>query len=161
MRRTHLTRSFLSKTDASMSDYKLQSPIARKPPPWDADGLSHQTRLELLEFESQELKHIIEQREHNNWRIESWLRFILTCLASGATWWWILFVTEQIRKQPAPMNEHVLIALMTTTTANILGVWAIVARYVWHVKEKPKESKPKKRKGRASDSDDDDKPNQK
>jgi prophage DNA circulation protein len=148
--------------------WRLQWPLTSKLAPTFRDETQPLgTRTESLAYENEELKYEILAHKHSTGKFESAVRIVFTILAAYATYTWASYVmhkVDDVMKLDMPgkpiitvAQEHILIALMTTTTASVLGAWAIVAKYVWHVPEEKPENKKKRNTSEAPpDSDEDD-----
>ena len=89
-----------------------------------------------FDFDKSAFEFKIKKHHHWEWWTDFGLRVLLTLGAAFFTWCWFLYIQSTVKDLPkSKLSDPVIIALLTTTTANILGAWAIVARYVWRVKE--------------------------
>lgn len=103
-------------------------------PTKDAD-LDLLTLQEKLVYETAKLEFIKNKHRHWEWWVDFLVRVVLTGCAAWFTYAWITYLQEVVTSIPKyRLSEAIIIALLTTTTANVLGAWAIVARYVWKVR---------------------------
>ncbi len=92
------------------------------------------TSLELETLKNAQLETKLKTTELWTGRANLAGRTIFSVGIFGLMFWWLLFVKEVIMlvaKNQAHLSDTVLIALITTTTANVLGLWAIVANYLY------------------------------
>ncbi len=80
-------------------------------------------KLEALELENTQLKNDIEDRKSYAGKI-----FILICLWLFA----VLLIVVVVGCKGMTLSDTVLVALITTTTINVLGLFLVVANYLFY-----------------------------
>jgi hypothetical protein len=82
-----------------------------------------------LELENRELDLKNSQRQWDNW-----IRVAMVGVLSGLVAWWlssVLIILDRRTRDPDKLTDGVLIALLGTTTLNVVGLMYTIARYLF------------------------------
>ena len=88
-------------------------------------------RIELRNARLGERNKIVAQEASRLWW-DKWLRIVFGCSLFALVVYWLTAVLGVVERQHGPdrLSDAVLVALVATTTVNVLGLLYIVARYL-------------------------------
>ncbi len=97
--------------------------------------------LELQGFSDGTLSPVKDQEDHFDWTLDFWLRLSFFLFALVINIWWDYNVREMIWQSGRTnagfhLSDGVLIALLTTSIANFIGLLTIIANYLF--RERPR-----------------------
>ncbi len=97
--------------------------------------------LELQGFSDGTLSPVKDQEDHFDWTLDFWLRLSFFLFALLINVWWDYNVRQMIWQSGRTnagfhLSDGVLIALLTTSIANFIGLLTIIANYLF--RERPR-----------------------
>ena len=97
--------------------------------------------LELQGFSDGTLSPVKDREDHFDWTLDFWLRLSFFLFALLINLWWDYNVRQMIwqsgrDKAGFHLSDGVLIALLTTSIANFIGLLTIIANYLF--RERPR-----------------------
>ncbi len=97
--------------------------------------------LELQGFSDGTLSPVKDKEDHFDWTLDFWLRALFFFFALLINIWWDYNVREMIWQSGRTnagfhLSDGVLIALLTTSIANFIGLLTIIANYLF--RERPR-----------------------
>ena len=97
--------------------------------------------LELKGFSEGTLSPTKDQEDHSDWTLDFWLRLSFFLFALLINIWWDYNVRQMIWQSGRAnagfhLSDGVLIALLTTSIANFIGLLTIIANYLF--RERPR-----------------------
>ena len=97
--------------------------------------------LELQGFSDGTLSPVKDQEDHFDWTLDFWLRALFFFFALLINIWWDYNVRQMIWQSGRTnagfhLSDGVLIALLTTSIANFIGLLTIIANYLF--RERPR-----------------------
>lgn len=104
----------------------------------DINALKSQAELEAMTIENKLRAEELKQREQDREQRKSYAVYAFWFLVGYMAFVFIILLLSGFRLSGFHLKDGVLIALITTTTANVIGIFAFVMKYLFNTGNNPK-----------------------